>query len=188
MPLFATSVGHPVGTEWAQVASRGDLPISSATSFRVRRGTARPTLAGGCDMLTIRRRGSAGKWYVRGTVTLGDRFIDVAEFSTGTTDEDAARHLMAECERALREELMFGPRVVLTRAVIADAFDVYLAKPKRPNSSDILRFGVMNERIGSMALSDPRAAWRAFQDAFLAGLAPAGQDRYRSLLPVARIQ
>jgi integrase len=133
-------------------------------------------------MLTIRRRGRAGNWYVRGSVTLGERSIDVSEFSTGTSDEDAARHLMSERERGLREELMFGPRVVAARAVIADAFDAYLSKPKRPNSSDILRVGVMNERIGDMALSDPRAAWRAFQDAFLAGHAPAGQDRYRSLL------
>lgn len=133
-------------------------------------------------MLTIRRRGSAGKWYMRGYVSLGERTITVAEFSTGTTEEDAARHLMAERERALREELMFGPRAVASRAVIADAFDAYLAKPKRPNSSDILRVGVMNERIGNMSLADPRAAWRTFQDAFLAGYAPAGQDRYRSLL------
>ena len=34
-------------------------------------------------MLTLRRRGSAGKWYVRGTVTLDDRFINVPDFSTG---------------------------------------------------------------------------------------------------------
>ena len=106
-------------------------------------------------MLSIRRRGSAGKWYVRGSVTLGDRSIDVTEFSTGTTDKAAARHLMGERERELREELMFGPRVVAKRAVIADAFDAYLSKPKRPNSSDILRVGVMNDRIGRMALSDP---------------------------------
>ncbi len=74
-------------------------------------------------MLTIRRRGSAGKWYVPGVVTLGDRSIDVSEFSTGTRDEDAARHVMLDRERELREELMFGPRVVAKRAVIADAFE-----------------------------------------------------------------
>ena len=133
-------------------------------------------------MLTLRRRGCAGTWYVRGSVSLGERRVVIAEFSTGTGDEDAARHLMAERERALREELMFGPRAVASRAVIADAFEAYLSKPKRPNSSDVLRVGMMNERIGDMALSDPRAAWRAFQDAFLVGHAPAGQDRYRSLL------
>ena len=109
-------------------------------------------------MLTLRRRGSAGKWYVRGSVTLGERFVDVPEFSTGTTDEDAARHVMLERERALREELMFGPRVVASRAVIADAFEAYLAKPKRPNSSDILRVGVMNDRIGAMPLTDPESS------------------------------
>ncbi|CAA9517350.1 MAG: hypothetical protein AVDCRST_MAG91-2001 [uncultured Sphingomonadaceae bacterium] len=133
-------------------------------------------------MLTLRRRGGAGTCYVRGSVSLGKRRVLVAEFSTGTCDEDAARHLMAERERGLREEMMFGPRAVASRAVIADAFEAYLSKPKRPNSSDVLRVGVMNERIGDMALSDPRAAWHAFQDAFLVGHAPAGQDRYRSLL------
>ena len=136
-------------------------------------------------MLTIRRRGSAGKWYVRGSVRLGERSIDVAEFSTGTADEDAARHLMAERERCLREELMFGPRVVLMRATISDAFEAYLTKPRAPNSTDVVRIGVMNERIGAMALSDPRAAWHAFREAYLTGHAPAGQDRYRSLLQAA---
>ena len=75
-------------------------------------------------MLTVRRRGNAGKWYVRGYVALGERSIQVAEFSTGTTDKGAARHLMAERER----ELMFGPRAVASRAVIADAFEVCLSK------------------------------------------------------------
>ena len=72
--------------------------------------------------------------------------------------------------------------MVAGRSVIADAFDAYLAKPKRPHSSDVLRIGVMNELIGTMSLGDPKAAWRTFQDARLVGHAPAGQDRYRSLL------
>ena len=38
--------------------------------------------------------------------------------------------LEREHEHELREELMFGPRVVLARAVIANAFEVYLAKPR----------------------------------------------------------
>jgi hypothetical protein len=33
-----------------------------------------------------------------------------------------------------------------------------------------------------MALADPKAAWGAFQDVYLAGHAPAGHDCYRSLL------
>ncbi len=33
-------------------------------------------------MLALRRRGSAGKWYMRGTVTLDDCIINVPEFST----------------------------------------------------------------------------------------------------------
>jgi hypothetical protein len=136
-------------------------------------------------MLTIRRRGSAGKWYVRGTVSLDDRFIEVREFCTGTANKSAARHVMLERERCLREELMFGPRVVAGRSVIADAFAAYLAKPKRPHSSDVLRVGVMNEVIGAMPLVNPKAAWRTFQDARLVGHAPAGQDRYRSLLQAA---
>jgi integrase len=92
---------------------------------------------------------------------------------------------MLDRERELREELMFGPRVKLGRSVIAEAFDAYLAKPKRPNSSDVLRIGMMNEVIGTMSLSDPKAAWRRFQDERLLGHAPAGQDRYRSLLQAA---
>lgn len=43
----------------------------------------------------------------------------------------------------------------------------------------------MNERIGAMRLSNPKAAWHAFRDAYLGGHAPAGQDRYRSLLQSA---
>lgn len=136
-------------------------------------------------MLTIRQRGSAGKWYVRGAVSLDDRFIEVREFCTGTANKSAARHVMLERERCLREELMFGPRVVAGRSVIADAFAAYLAKPKRPHSSDVLRVGVMNDVIGAMPLVDPKAAWRTFQDARLVGHAPAGQDRYRSLLQAA---
>ena len=112
-------------------------------------------LAGGSEMLSIRRRGSAGKWYVRGSVTLGDRSIDVTEFSTGTTDKAAARHLMGDRERELREELMFGPRVVAKRAVIADAFDAYLSKPKRPNSSDILRVAAQAEAVRDALESTP---------------------------------
>ena len=112
---------------------------------------------GSSEMLSIRRRGSAGKWYVRGSVTLGDRSIDVTEFSTGTTDKAAARHLMGERERELREELMFGPRVVAKRAVIADAFDVYLSKPKRPNSSDILRVDEATGRRPDFTV--PRLCW-----------------------------
>lgn len=133
-------------------------------------------------MLTLRKRGSSGVWYIRGQMSLGDRTINVPEFSTGTSDEDAAQHLRAERERELREELMFGPRVKLTRVTIADAFDTYLAKPKPPNSSDVLRIEVMREFIGAMPMADPKAAWRIFQDTRLRGHAPAGQDRYRSLL------
>lgn len=136
-------------------------------------------------MLSLRRRGSAGKWYVRGSVTLDDRCLVVPEFSTGTTDKGATRHVMLERKRCLREELMFGPRVVAGRSVIADAFEAYLGKLKRPHSSDVLRIGVMNEVIGAPPLADPKAAWRTFQDARLVGHAPAGQDRYRALLQTA---
>lgn len=38
--------------------------------------------------------------------------------------------LEREHEHELGGELVFGPRVVLARAVIADAFEVYLAKPR----------------------------------------------------------
>ena len=121
-------------------------------------------------MLTMRRRGKAQNYYVRGTVTLGDRSIDVPEFSTGTRDKDAASHLMAMRERELREELMFGARAVAARATLADAFEAYLIKPKPPNSTDVVRVGVLNEHIGAMSLADPKAAWNAFREAYLEGV------------------
>lgn len=83
------------------------------------------------------------------------------------------------------EQLMFGPRATAARATVADALGAYLAKPKRPGSSDVLRIGKLNEVVGEMSLADPLAAWRRFQDAHLAGHAPAGQDRYRSVLQAA---
>jgi hypothetical protein len=133
----------------------------------------------------MRRRGKARNWYIRGTVVYGDRIAQVPEFCSGTSDKPAASHLMAEREREIREALIFGPRVVLTRSVIADAFEAYLTKPKSPNSTDVVRIGVMNERIGAMSLSDPKAAWHAFREEYLTRHAPAGQDRYRSLLQAA---
>jgi len=38
--------------------------------------------------------------------------------------------LEREHEHELRGELMFGPRVVLARTVIANTFEMYLAKPR----------------------------------------------------------
>jgi len=136
-------------------------------------------------MLSMRRRGKAQNWYIRGNVTLGGRSVEVAEYSTGTCDKAAASHLMAMREQELREQLLFGPRATAAKAVIADAFEAYLTKPKPPNSTDVVRVGVMNERIGAMSLGDPKAAWHAFREAYLLNHAPAGQDRYRSLLQAA---
>ena len=47
----------------------------------------------------MRKRGKALYSYLRGAVTLGDRWIEVAEYGAGTRDKDAAAHLMAEKER-----------------------------------------------------------------------------------------
>jgi integrase len=133
----------------------------------------------------MRRRGKAQNWYVRGKVVLGDKTAIVPEYCTGTRDRGTASHLMALREQQIREEMLFGNRAVAARASIADAFEAYLGKPKAPNSTDVVRIGVMNERIGAMAMSDPKAAWHAFREAYLTRHAPAGQDRYRSLLQAA---
>lgn len=133
-------------------------------------------------MLTMRRRGAVQNFYIRGSVRLGAKSVRIAEYSTGTCDEAAAAYLKAELEIALRDELMFGSRAVMARAVLADAFEAYLTKPIKPNSSDVLRVGVMNDRIGQMSLSDPLGAWHRFRDQHLLDHAPSGQDRYRSLL------
>ena len=92
---------------------------------------------------------------------------------------------MSRKERELREQLMFGPKAQVARASIADAFDAYLAKADRPNTSDVIRVGKMNEIIGEHSLSDPHEAWRFFRTSYLLDHAPAGQDRYRSVLQAA---
>src|SRR4028118_1314767 len=136
-------------------------------------------------MLTLRQRGKARNWYIRGTVAFGGRGFDLQEFSSGTSDKAAAEYLKSRKEQELVEQLMFGPRATAARATVADALSSYLSKPKRPGSSDLLRVGKLNDLIGDMTLADPLAAWRRFQDEYLAGYAPAGQDRYRSVLQSA---
>jgi integrase len=132
-------------------------------------------------MLTMRRRGKAHIIHIRGSVSFGDRTIDIEEFSSGTSDEDAASHLMARKEIELREQLMFGPRATASKARLSDAFDAYLNKAPKPHSTDVVRVEVMRGRIGRTNLADAKAAWHEFRDAYLLGHAPAGQDRYRSL-------
>jgi hypothetical protein len=111
-------------------------------------------------MLSMRKRGKAQIYYIRGTVTLGDRRIDVQEFSSGTSDRDAAAHLMATRENELREQLMFGPQALVAQVIIADAFAAYLSRPGRPKSSDILRIGKINEIIGDVASEQGRTVMR----------------------------
>ncbi|AEG50327.1 integrase family protein [Sphingobium chlorophenolicum L-1] len=136
-------------------------------------------------MLSLRTRGKNAIYYIRGTVSLGEKRIDVKEFSSGTRDADAASQLMAEYETRLRRQLMFGPAVLVAQGTIADAFDSYLSKAKRPCASDILRIGKLNERIGDMPLQKPKQAWEQFRRAYLVDHRPAGQDRYRSVFQAA---
>ncbi|WP_150295315.1 tyrosine-type recombinase/integrase [Sphingobium estronivorans] len=136
-------------------------------------------------MLSVRRRGKNGIYYIRGSVALGDRRIDVKEFSSGTSNADAASHLRADYETKLRHQLMFGPAAVVAQGTMADAFDSYLSKAKRPCHSDILRIGKLNERIGELSLREPKRAWEQFRQTYLADHAPAGQDRYRALFQAA---
>ncbi|KXU29269.1 hypothetical protein A0J57_24325 [Sphingobium sp. 22B] len=72
-------------------------------------------------MLSFRIRGKNGIYYIRGTVALGHKRIAVKEFSSGTSDRDAAAHLMAEHETKLRHRLMFGPAAIVAQGKIADA-------------------------------------------------------------------
>ena len=136
-------------------------------------------------MLSIRTRGKNGIYYIRGSVALGDRRIDVKEFSSGTSDADAASHLRAEYETKLRHQLMFGPAAVVAHGSIADAFDSYLSKAKPPCASDILRIGKLNERIGELSLQEPKLAREQFRRTCLADHAPSGQDRYRAVFQAA---
>lgn len=136
-------------------------------------------------MLSMRQRGAARIFYIRGSVSFGAKRVDVAEYSSGTSDADAASQLMAEHEAQLREELRFGPKAQVAGATIADAFGEYLLKANKPNSSDIIRVDRMNAAIGGMPLSDPHAAWRIYREKNLTEHQPAGQDRYRSVLQAA---
>jgi integrase len=136
-------------------------------------------------MLSIRSRGKKGILYIRGTVSLGDKRIEIKEFSSRTSDADAASHLMAEYEVRLRRQLMFGSAALVAEGVMADAFDSYLSKSPPPCPSDILRIGKLNAHIGDLALREQKAAWDEFRKSYLMGHAAAGQDRYRSVLQAA---
>lgn len=136
-------------------------------------------------MLTMRQRGKARIFYIRGSVSFGSKREIVTEYSSGTSDKDAAAQLMAEHEAELREKLRFGSKAQLARATIADAFAAYLSKPHKPNSSDVIRVGRMNALIGGMPLSDPHDAWRMYREKYLTDHKPSGQDRYRSVLQSA---
>lgn len=136
-------------------------------------------------MLSLRTRGKNGIYYIRGSVALGDKKVDVQEFSTGTSDRDAASHLMAEHETHLRNRLLFGPAADVATGIIADAFESYLTKAKTPHPSDIIRIKKMNQVIGSVPLGQYREAWREFRTTRFDGHAPAGQDRYRAVLRAA---
>jgi integrase len=136
-------------------------------------------------MLTMRARGAKKIYYIRGTVSYGDRRIDVPEFSSGTSSRDAASNLMAQHEQRLFKQLMFGPEAQVAQATMADAFEAYLNKPTPPNSSDRLRLTKLNEAIGGLPLNDPLTAWRIFRNDHLLKHEPSGQDRYRSLLQSA---
>lgn len=109
-------------------------------------------------MLTMRRRGKNGIFYIRGSVALGDKRVDIKEFSAGTSDQNAASHLMAEYETQQRHQSMFGAAVKLVNATIADAFSSYLSKTPPPCPSDILRIGKLNDVIGDLKLDEFRDA------------------------------
>lgn len=132
-------------------------------------------------MLSIRTRGKNGIYYIRCSVSLGDKHIDVKEFSTGTRDTDAASHLMAINETKLRHQLMFGPAALVTPSTIADAFESYLSKAKPPCASDILRIGKGNDLIGDFSLREAKQEWEHFRRAHLTGHDAAGQNRYRAV-------
>jgi len=132
-------------------------------------------------MLSIRTRGKHGIYYIRGTVGLGEKKIIVKEFSTGTSDHDAAAHLLAEHETKLRHQSMFGPAALVAQEIIAEAFTSYLTKAKPPSPSDVLRIGKLNGLIGDFSLREPKQAWEHFRRAYLTGHDPASQDRYRAV-------
>ena len=92
---------------------------------------------------------------------------------------------MALHETRLRNRLLFGPSAEIAHEVISNAFESYLTKAKTPHQSDVIRIGKLDEIIGSMPLNQYREAWKVFRTSYLSEHAPAGQDRYRSVLQAA---
>lgn len=136
-------------------------------------------------MLSLRTRGKNGIYHIRGSVALGDKKLDVKEFSSGTSDKHAASHLMAEYELKLRHQLMFGRAANVAKGTMADAFESYLSKPTPPHPFDILRISKLNEHIGDFSLNEPKQAWDAIRVTYLSNHEPAGQGRYRAVLQTA---
>ena len=56
---------------------------------------------------------------------------------------------------------------------------------RRKALADALCQQGLDEHVGTRSLSDPLAAWKDFRAARISGHAPAGQDRYRSVLQAA---
>jgi hypothetical protein len=135
-------------------------------------------------MLTLRPRGKHATLYIRGTVTLGDKRLVVSEYSSGTSDRDAASHLMQNQETKLREELMFGPAASVASGVLADAFASYLSKTPVPCGSDILRIGKLNEIIGDLSLGQVKQGWESFWTCN--GLVPVTWSHYATLASKAK--
>ena len=108
---------HQSGRQHAPGLLKANAPHAEAFGAKLP-AQARDQMEQEDKMLSIRTRGKNGIYYIRGTVTLGDKHIDVKEFSSGTSDRDAAAHLMAEHETKLRHRLMFGPAAIVAQGKI----------------------------------------------------------------------
>ncbi len=135
-------------------------------------------------MLSLRQRGSKKVYYLRGTVTVGDRCIDVKEHTTGCRDLDAANAFKARLEVELQNELIYGVSPTALSVTFAEAALAYLQQPKKKiNRLDAWRIAEISEVIGDVAIRDIEAAWEAM---FLGSdrckdLALATLERFRAM-------
>lgn len=139
-------------------------------------------------MLTMRRRGGLGHWYIRGVHRIGAQKIWLAERSTGTADRALAESIRAKITRDLEAQALHGVRPDTRHLTFAEAAILYLeARPR--SSADRARIGQLARAFGTRLLREIDAeAFERFRAEHLPGRAPNSVQRSKTVLSaVAKI-
>lgn len=133
--------------------------------------------------LSIRQRGEV--WYARGTIRVGKKVVDVAEFSTGCRARAEASTVAHNKEAEIRETLLGGDKARAAKLTVADCFLLYLKRPGGVPDSDADRVAEMNEHIGHMPFSEASVAWGMWLAHRGGDWAAATAARWRSIYVAA---